>query len=117
MQEGKQLLIGDLKESLIKKAKGYTIEESKTVTKIDKDGNTITETQVYNKHFPADTGAIHLLLKNLDNNWHNDDMVIIKMKQEELELKKQLSQKEEQIVTLTSQLQDLLDYTGSGKIE
>jgi hypothetical protein len=39
------------------------------------------------------------------------------MKQEELELKKEINKKNEQIVQLTSSLNDLLNYVGSDNIE
>ena len=37
------------------------------------------------KYAPPDTGAIHLLLKNLDDNWRNDDKPTMDLRREKLE--------------------------------
>lgn len=111
--EGKKRLCSDLKSDLIKKARGYDYEETTTHITKNPDGTEKKDIKKFKKHCPPDTGAIHLLLKNNDNTWHNDDDVILKMKREELELKKQLNQKEEQIIQLTSSLNDLLNMVGS----
>jgi len=46
------------------------------------------------KYAAPDTGAIHLLLKNLDDNWRNDDKATMDMKREKLELDKQKAEAE-----------------------
>ena len=42
----------------------------------------------YKKYAQPDTGAIHLLLKNLDPEWRNDDQTTIDMKKEKLQIEK-----------------------------
>lgn len=82
---GRKALIKELKSTLIKKAKGYSYTEKKTVRK--KNGDTETEyTEEYTKYAQPDTGAIHLLLKNLDETWRNDDKETMDIKRRQVEL-------------------------------
>ena len=88
-----QPLICELRGALVRKALGYTYKETKTYTKTDKDGKTIMEySETTEKEQAPDTGAIHLLLKNLDrnedgsSNWAHD-WNAEKRKDKELELK------------------------------
>lgn len=94
--EGKKLLCSDLKSSLIKKALGYDIEETTTLIKEDGNGKKTKEIKKVVKHYPPDTGAIHLLLKNNDDDWHNDDVTTIKLKQKELEIKQGIDETSEE---------------------
>lgn len=94
LQSGKKKLIKTLKETLKKKAMGYSYEETKTkVTEVNGDVvKKVTETFV--KYAQPDTGAIHLLLKNLDDTWRNDDRETMNLKRERLELDKQKAENE-----------------------
>lgn len=86
--DGCETLKEELKDSLRKKAKGYYYTETKTT--IRKEGGTEIRTiEKYEKYAQPDTGAIHLLLKNIDPAWHNDDSATMDLKKQELELKKQ----------------------------
>ncbi|MBQ5687708.1 MAG: hypothetical protein IIV23_08390 [Ruminococcus sp.] len=86
--DGCEALKEELKDTLRKKAKGYYYTETKTT--IRKEGNSeIVTTEEYKKYAQPDTGAIHLLLKNVDPLWHNDDSATLNLKKQELELKKQ----------------------------
>ena len=88
LQAGKQSLIEDLKQSLKKKALGFTYKEKKTYIK-EVDGQRVKIIEEYEKYAQPDTGAIHLLLKNLDKDWRNDDQATVDLKREKLELEKQ----------------------------
>ena len=90
VEDSRLNLISSLKKSLKQKALGYEYEETK-ITKIrnpdeDSEEEWIEKIEIYKKHCPKDTVAAHLLLKNLDPEWHNDDMTTIKQKQKQLEL-------------------------------
>ena len=89
LKDGKQELITELKTSLKKKAKGYYYEETKTCIRQDANGREIKVVEKYKKYAHPDTGAIHLLLKNLDDDWRNDDKATIEIKQGQLELAKE----------------------------
>lgn len=88
LQAGKEALIEDLKSSLKQKAKGFYYTETKKTTRTDYKGYSET-IEEYNRYSPPDTGAIHLLLKNLDPTWRNDDKATMDLKRERLELEKQ----------------------------
>lgn len=94
MKRGKRDLVVELKGCLLKKAKGYTITETKTVTN-SKGG---WEEIVTEKHYPPDIGAINLLLKNLDkDNWANDPQNLA-IRKEELDLKREIAGKEQTVL-------------------
>ena len=85
LKNGKINLIGELKMSLKKKAKGFYYEETKTCIR-EEGGKQVKVVEKYKKYAQPDTGAIHLLLKNLDDSWRNDDKTTIDQKQKQLEL-------------------------------
>ena len=79
LQEGKEKLVIDLKDSLKKKAKGYFYTETKTyIRKIGEQEVKMIEK--FERYAQPDTGAIHLLLKNLDDTWRNDDKTTVDMR-------------------------------------
>ena len=90
LQRGKEILVDDLKDSLRKKAKGFTYTETKRTYFETENGDQVgtVKVETTEKYAPPDTGAIHLLLKNLDENWRNDDAETMKLKREKLELDK-----------------------------
>lgn len=90
LMNGKEALIEDLKMTMKRKAKGFRYTEKKTEVLTDADGNvtSIKET-TFERYAPPDTGAMHLLLKNLDETWRNDDAETMKLKKDRLELDRQ----------------------------
>jgi hypothetical protein len=88
LKEGRQELVENLKMTLKKKAQGFYYEETKTVVK-QEDGAEVKIIERYKKYAQPDTGAAHLLLKNLDESWRNDDAETMKLKRDRLELDKQ----------------------------
>lgn len=85
LRDGKKDLVNELKMTLIKKAKGFTYTESKQTLR-EEGGKKIKVVEKYEKYAQPDTGAIHLLLKNLDDSWRNDDKETIDQKRKQLEL-------------------------------
>jgi hypothetical protein len=88
LKEGREELVENLKMTLKKKAQGFYYEETKTVVK-QEDGAEVKIIERYKKYAQPDTGAAHLLLKNLDDSWRNDDAATMAMRREKLELEKQ----------------------------
>ena len=89
LRTGKQDLIEELKATLKMKAKGFKYTEEKIIEKFDEAGNSTGKTvETYKKYAPPDLGAIHLLLKNLDDTWRNDDKATIDLKKEQVEIAK-----------------------------
>jgi len=88
LRAGREHLVEELKTSLKKKAKGYFYEETRTTIRKE-HGKEVQVIEKYKKYAQPDTGAIHLLLKNLDPTWRNDDQSTLDLKREKMELDKQ----------------------------
>lgn len=88
LKKGRQSLVSELKASLKKKAKGFYYEETKTCIR-EENGKKVQVVEKYKKYAQPDTGAIHLLLKNLDPDWHNDDEATLQLKREQMEIARQ----------------------------
>ena len=84
LKKGRAELVMELKSTLIKKARGFNYEERKI---IKKDGEVVRE-EIYVRASTPDVGAIHLLLKNYDEDWANEPQALA-LKREELELQKE----------------------------
>ena len=90
LRAGKEILADELKDGLRKKAKGFYYTETKrTFVEIDGVASGAVKVEETKKYAAPDTGAIHLLLKNIDPEWRNDDQTTIDLKKEKLELDKQ----------------------------
>lgn len=93
--EGTDNLKIELKDTLKKKAQGFTYEETKTTRRIENGKVVGVIQETYKKYAQPDTGAIHLLLKNIDPDWHNDDKATLNLKKEQLELAKKKQEADE----------------------
>lgn len=92
LQKGREDLIADLKMTLKKKARGFHYTETKTtVRESEREGKTVI-VETFEKYAQPDTGAIHLLLKNLDETWRNDDRETMDLKRQRLEMEKEKSE-------------------------
>lgn len=93
LEKGKKRLVVELKDTLKKKAKGFYYEEVKTVKIHNPDSDAepewIEKVEINRKYAQPDTGAAHLLLKNLDPTWRNDDAETMKLKKQQVEIQKQ----------------------------
>lgn len=88
LNDAKQQLIDELRGSLKRKAKGFNYKETKKMIRMV--GGVKTQViEEYERYSPPDVGAIHLLLKNIDPSWRNDDQTTIDLKKEKLEIEKQ----------------------------
>ena len=90
LKKGKESLITELENALIKKALGYDYEEKKVYTKTE-NGQAITYTEITKKHQPPDTGALFGLLKNKDPEHYSDNPQMLQLKKQELELRERLA--------------------------
>lgn len=89
LQNGKKKLIRRLKSTLIMKATGFKYTEKRISEKLTQTGDIVELVDVVERYAQPDLGAIHLLLKNLDPEWRNDDQTTVDMKRERLELDKE----------------------------
>lgn len=90
LKKGKESLITELENALIKKALGYDYEEKKVYTKTE-NGQAVTYTEITKKHQPPDTGALFGLLKNKDPEHYSDNPQMLQLKKQELELRERLA--------------------------
>lgn len=88
LDKGKEKLVQQLKDALRRKALGFHYDETKTTQK--KTGkNTQVTIEKYDRYSPPDIGAIHLLLKNNDPEWRNDDYETLQLKKKQVEIAQQ----------------------------
>ena len=87
---GRAGLVKELKDTMRKKANGFYYTETRKTYKTDLSGNRLGEIEVVEteKYSPPDVGALHLLLKNLDDDWRNDDKQTMDLKREKVEIEK-----------------------------
>ena len=90
---GRKDLIVELKETLKQKAKGFHYTETKKVIR-SVNGVKTQVIEEYEKYSPPDTGAIHLLLKNIDDSWRNDDATTIRLKEEKMQIEREKTKEE-----------------------
>lgn len=90
IKKGRTELVKELKSTLIRKAKGFNYEERTVI----KENGEITREEIRTRASLPDVAAINLLLKNYDSeNWANDPQYL-KIKQEELKIKKEQAEKD-----------------------
>ena len=100
LRQGKEILVDELKATLRKKALGFEYDEIREKSEPDGFGRmVVTERTVTRKFVVPDLGSIHLLLKNLDDNWHNDDKATLDLKREQLEVTKRKAESENWIMS------------------
>jgi len=89
LTKGREDLITELKATLKRKAQGFHFKETKRTIRSLANGEAVTVIEEYERYSPPDLGAIHLLLKNLDPEWRNDDQTTVDMKRERMALEKE----------------------------
>lgn len=90
LKNSRQALVLELRGALVKKALGYKFTEIKKYTKIE-DGKSVQYVEETTKESAPDVAAINLCLKNYDSDeWANDPQ-LLKLKREELALKRELA--------------------------
>lgn len=83
IKKGREFLVKELKNTLIRKAKGFHYTEKKII----KEKGVIIREEIYEKASLPDVAALNLLLKNYDaENWSNDPAVL-EIRKKELELR------------------------------
>ena len=83
----KKAKIEKYKSLMERLAEGFKYTETKKVIR-NVDGVRTQVIEEYEKYSPPNLGALHLLLKNIDENWRNDDQVTIDLKREKIALEK-----------------------------
>ena len=94
LKNGRRNLVLQLRGALVKKALGFDYTETKTVKKTEADGSISETIETANKRALPDVAALNLCLKNYDSeDWANDPQQL-KLKEKELELKREMAEKD-----------------------
>ena len=94
LKNGRKNLVVQLRGALVKKALGFKYVERKTVTGKDADGKTVKRTEIYERTALPDVAALNLCLKNYDaDEWANDPQML-RIKEKELELKREIADRD-----------------------
>lgn len=88
LDKGKERLVQELKDALRQKALGFHYDETKT-TQRKAGSKTQVTVEKFNRYSPPDIGAIHLLLKNNDPEWRNDDYETMQIKKKQVDIAQQ----------------------------
>ena len=88
LDKGKEKLVQELKDALRRKALGFHYDETKT-TQRKAGSKTQVTIEKYDRYSPPDIGAIHLLLKNNDPEWRNDDYETMQIKKKQVDIAQQ----------------------------
>lgn len=93
IQVGTEFFVLELKGELARKAFKHTLETKKQYVKVDLEtGHKTQYTEITTKEVDGDTGALHLLLKNLDKGNWSENWQNYELKKQELELRKQIAE-------------------------
>lgn len=94
LKSGRESLVVQLRGALVKRALGFNYVETKTVKTKDINGEQIERVETTVKHAMPDVAALNLCLKNYDaENWANDPQAL-KIKEKELELKREIADRD-----------------------
>lgn len=95
IKNGRKSLVLQLRGALVKKALGFDYVETKTVKTKDINGENVERIETTIKHSLPDVAALNLCLKNYDpDNWANDPQAL-KLKREELELRREIADRDD----------------------
>lgn len=89
---GREIVVIEIKAALLKKALGFTYEETKRVGKKDNKGENIVLVERYERQcLPSETAAA-MLLRNYDPNWRDNDNTTAELRKQEADLKKAIAE-------------------------
>lgn len=94
VKKGRESLVTQLRGALVKRAMGFEYTEKKKYSKRDPDGQVFQYVEETTKTALPDVAALNLCLKNYDpDDWANDPQAL-KIKREELELRREIAEKD-----------------------
>lgn len=95
IKNGRKSLVLQLRGAMVKKGLGFNYTETKKVRKTDEGGNVTEYEETVNRYSAPDVAALNLCLKNYDaDEWANDPQAL-KLKREELDLKREMLSKDD----------------------
>lgn len=88
---GREKVVFEIKNALLKKALGYEYQEKKQYIKKDESGENVTYTEITTRHQPPSETAGAMLLRNYDKEWLDKDVTSTELKKQEMQLKKAIA--------------------------
>lgn len=89
---GREKVIIEIKAALLKKALGYEYKETKTYTKISKDGEQCDYIETTMRHQPPSETAAAMLMRNYTDDWLDRDVITTELKKQEMRLKRAIAE-------------------------
>lgn len=86
---GHEKYVQAMRNKMRDRAFGYMYTEKKTTQRKGSDGKMQAVVEIYERERPADIVALHMLLKNNDPTWRDDDFETLQMKKKQLEIAQQ----------------------------
>ena len=86
---GHENFVKAMRNKMRERAFGYNYTEKKTTQRKGSDGKMQAVVEIYERERPADIVALHMLLKNEDPTWRDDDFETLQMKKKQLEIAQQ----------------------------
>lgn len=96
IKKGRESLVKELRGALVKKAMGFEYWEETEIKELDRELNimVVTKKERRKKYAQPDVAALNLCLKNYDpDNWANDPQAL-KLKEKELELRREIADRD-----------------------
>lgn len=89
---GRKQVVFKIKAALLKKALGFDYEEEKRVGRKDKEGENIILIEKYKRYSAPSETAAAMLLRNLDENWRDNDKSSADLRKQEAVLRKAIAE-------------------------
>lgn len=89
LKTGNELFVKELRNAMRKKAFGFSYTEKKTTQRKGSDGKMQAVIETFERESLPDVVALHLLLKNNDPEWRNEDFETMELKKKQLDIAQQ----------------------------
>lgn len=89
---GRVAVVCDIKAALLKKALGFHYEETRNSIKKGEDGEEKVYTEIYKRYCPPSETAAAMMLRNIDPTYSDQDNAVVKLRQQEAELRKKIAE-------------------------
>lgn len=82
----------EVKSALLKRARGYTATDEKSIAYFDKEGDRVVRVETTTREVAPDVSAINAVLYNFDDEWHREDTRTLSFKEQEQALKEAIAE-------------------------
>lgn len=89
---GRVAVVCNIKAALLKKALGFNYEEKRQSITNSKAGEKKVHTEIYTRYCPPSETAAAMMLRNIDPTYRDQDNAVVKLRQQEAELRKKIAE-------------------------